>query len=194
MAKDDYILLKTERDEESAERWKTANEIRNSGGSVSDRLLRFFRENVGKPVTGEELRYVADGAQSWPRRVRELRTEEGWPVRTRNTGRPDLDQGEYILEEDKQDEPHDRNIPDTVRVKVLDRDEHECRNCGAGYEDFRRNPDDPRNKLEIHHARPHVEGGENNPDNLVTLCNVCHDEVHRTDRLEDPDELSEWLG
>jgi DNA (cytosine-5)-methyltransferase 1 len=193
MSSDDYILLKTERDEESAERWQTANEIRNSGGSISDRLLQFFRENVGEPVTGEELRYVADGAQSWPRRVRELRTEEGWPIRTRNTGRPDLDQGEYILEEDKQDEPHDRHIPDMVRTNVLDRDEHQCRNCSWDYDDQTENPDDPRTKLEVHHARPHVEGGENDPDNLITLCNVCHEEVHRTDKLEDPDLLREWL-
>jgi len=193
MAEDDYILLSTERDGESPERWKTANKVRNSGDSVSERLLRFFRENVGKPVTGEELRYVAKGAQSWPKRVRELRTEEGWPVRTRNTGRPDLGQGEYILEEDKQDEPHDRNIPDRVRVKVLERDERKCLNCGAGYEDFRRNADTLRNRLEVHHTRPHVEGGENNPDNLVTLCNVCHDEVHRKDLSEDSSEVAARL-
>lgn len=193
MSSDDYILLKTERDEEGAERWQMANEIRNSGGSISDRLLQFFRENVGQSVTGEELRYVADGAQSWPRRVRELRTEEGWPIRTRNTGRPDLDQGEYVLEEDEQDEPHDRHIPDAVRTKALDRDDHQCRNCGWRYADRSENPDDPRTKLEVHHARSHVEGGENDSDNLVTLCNVCHDEVHRTDELEAPNSLRDWL-
>ncbi|WP_263788952.1 DNA (cytosine-5-)-methyltransferase [Salinibacter grassmerensis] len=193
MARDDYILLDTERDEEAAERWKTANKIRNMDGSLQDRLLKFFRENVGEPVTGEELRYVANGAQSWPRRVRELRTEEGWPVRTRNTGRPDLEQGEYILEEDRQDEPHDRDVQDMVRSKVLDRDGHECRKCGWDYVRGEKNPHGPRTKLEVHHTRPHVEGGENNADNLVTLCNVCHDEVHRTNRLEDPDELQDWL-
>ena len=193
MSRDDYILLNTERDEEGAERWQLANEIRNSGGSIRDRLLRFFRENVGTAVTGEELRYVSNEAQSWPRRVRELRTEEGWPIRTPHTGRPDLEQGEYILEEDEQDEPHDRHIPDAVRAKALDRDDHQCRNCGWSYDDRTENPDDPRTKLEIHHARPHVEGGENDVDNLVTLCNVCHDEVHRTDELEEPDALFDWL-
>jgi DNA (cytosine-5)-methyltransferase 1 len=194
MARDDYILLETERDEEAAERWQTANRIRNSGGSVQDRLLKFFRENVGEPITGEELRYVANGAQSWPRRVRELRTEEGWPVRTRNTGRPDLNRGEYILEEDKQDEPHDRNIPDKVRSDVLDRDGHQCRKCGWDYGRGKKNPHGPRSKLEVHHARPHIESGENDKDNLVTLCNVCHDEVHRRDQLEDPGKLQDWLG
>ena len=161
---------------------------------MQDRLLKFFRENVGEPITGEELRYVANGAQSWPRRVRELRTEEGWPVRTRNTGRPDLNRGEYILEEDKQDEPHDRNIPDKVRSDVLDRDGHQCRKCGWDYARGKKNPHGPRSKLEVHHARPHIEGGENDKDNLVTLCNVCHDEVHRRDQLEDPDKLQDWLG
>jgi site-specific DNA-cytosine methylase len=192
MATDDYILLSTERDEEAAERWQTANKIRNDGGSMKDRLLKYLRHYVGEPVTGEELKYVANGKQSWPRRVRELRTEAGWPIRTYNTGRPDLEVGEYILEEDKQSEPHDRDIPDMIRSKVLDRDDQQCRNCGWDYSND--NPGDPRSMLEVHHARPHVEGGENDPDNLVTLCNVCHDEVHRQDELEDPDNLKDWLN
>lgn len=78
MKPDDYILV-GEQDRDAAHRWHVANEIRRGGTSIQDRLLAYLRENVGKPVTGEELRYVAD-AQSWPRRTRELRTEEGWPL------------------------------------------------------------------------------------------------------------------
>ncbi|WP_139153108.1 HNH endonuclease, partial [Enterobacter kobei] len=33
--------------------------------------------------------------------------------------------------------------------------------------------------LELHHIEHHADGGENTLDNLITLCNVCHDEVHR---------------
>lgn len=178
MNADDYILL-GEQDREAAHRWNVANDIRKESTSVRDRLLKYLRANVAQPVTGEELRYVARGAQSWPRRVRELRTEEGWPVATRNSGRPDLEVGVYVLEADRQSEPHDRHIPDVVRVKVLERDEYRCQCCNWHPSD--RVAGDRRSLLELHHIEHHAEGGSNDPDNLATLCNVHHDEVHRQD-------------
>ncbi|WP_323985578.1 HNH endonuclease [Klebsiella aerogenes] len=36
----------------------------------------------------------------------------------------------------------------------------------------------PRTFLELHHIEHHADGGENTLENLITLCNVCHDEVH----------------
>ncbi|MCF7928543.1 MAG: HNH endonuclease [Spirochaetales bacterium] len=56
------------------------------------------------------------------------------------------------------------------------RDGYTCTRCGWNYS--RWNPSDPR-FLEIHHIKPHREGGASTPENLVTLCNVCHDEIHR---------------
>ncbi|MEM7494760.1 MAG: HNH endonuclease [Myxococcota bacterium] len=32
--------------------------------------------------------------------------------------------------------------------------------------------------LEPHHKKRHKEGGGNTPENLITLCNPCHDVVH----------------
>ena len=176
MRSDDYILV-GEQDREAAHRWNVANDIRKMNVAVRDRLLLFLRQNVGKPVTGEELRYVARGATEWARRVRELRTQEGWSVVTRNSGRPDLDVGVYVLEADRQSPAHDRDIPDKVRVAVLERDNFQCRCCGWGQAG--RRAGDPRTLLELHHVEHHVEGGSNEADNLVTLCNVDHDEVHR---------------
>lgn len=37
---------------------------------------------------------------------------------------------------------------------------------------------DPRH-LKLHHVNPHVKGGANVVENLVVLCTVCHDVVHR---------------
>jgi hypothetical protein len=40
-------------------------------------------------------------------------------------------------------------------------------------------PDDPRKMLELHHKKHHKDKGENTVDNLETVCNVHHDEIHR---------------
>lgn len=137
----------------------------------------YLRKNVGRPVSGEELCYLANDSKEWARRTRELRTEEGWPIATKNSGRPEIEVGAYLLEEDRQAEVHDRKIPDPVRVALLERDHHTCRNCGWAH--ARKIANDPRTFLELHHIEHHAEGGENSLANLITLCNACHDEVHR---------------
>ena len=174
---DSYILLKEDPDREAAHRWHTANRIRKSKRAVKDKILEYLRLNVGSMVSGEELQYLAPSRTEWARRARELRTEDGWPVVTRNSGRPDLPVGFYLLEEDRQAQPHDRAISDPVRVKVLERDGHACRSCGWSY--GRRTPGDPRQMLELHHMEHHRDGGSNEVGNLITLCNSCHKEVHR---------------
>jgi len=73
----DYILLSVKQDRDAAHRWFLANDIRRSKLSARNKLLKFFKQNIGKEVTGEELRYVAKDSTEWARRVRELRTEYG---------------------------------------------------------------------------------------------------------------------
>lgn len=177
MKPDQYALMKTEADRDAAHRWNVLNEIRRRNEAVKDKLLEYMRLNVGRPVSGEELIYLAKGRKEWTRRMRELRTEEGWPIATKISGRPDLAVGEYLLEEDRQAEEHDRHIPDTVRVEVLERDGYRCTVCG--WDRTMLAPGDPRKILELHHRMAHVAGGANTVDNLVTLCNVHHDEEHR---------------
>lgn len=189
MDSDDYILV-GEQDRDAAHRWNLANDIRKRDSSVQNRLLEYLRANVGQPVTGEELKYIAKRAQSWPRRTRELRTEEGWPVATRNSGRPELPVGVYILEADRQASPHDRSIPDSARVEVLERDDFQCQCCG--WNTSNRKDEDPRSLLEIHHIEHHAKGGSNKPANLITLCNIHHDEVHRKE-LDNKSVFFEWL-
>lgn len=80
---DVYALMTTEQDREAALRWNEANVLRRSKLSTKDKILTYLRKNVGRPVTGEELRYLANDSKEWARRTRELRTEEGWPIATR---------------------------------------------------------------------------------------------------------------
>ena len=86
---DQYVLLSTEQDRDAAFRWRTLNDLRKRKGGVKSKIIDYLRANTGWAVTGEELRYLAKDASEWARRVRELRTEEGWPVRNppnRSTG------------------------------------------------------------------------------------------------------------
>lgn len=183
MRPEQYLLLEDRRDLEAAHRWQVANKIRRQKKlSVKRKLLEYFRQNIGKPITSEELRYLANDRSEWARRTRELRTEEGWPITTRFNGNPHLPIGVYVLAEDRQAPKHDRHIKEIVRREVMKRDNYSCRWQGCGWNKSLYDVD-PR-FLEIHHIEQHVHGGRNDPDNLVTLCNLHHDEVHRTNKLE----------
>lgn len=192
MKADDYVLMEDRQDRDAAHRWHTAMNIRSRKNiSVQNRILEFLQANIGLPVTGEELRYVAGDKTEWARRVRELRTEQGWPVVTRSSGRPDLKVGVYLLESNRQSPAHDRVIPDAVRSEVLRRDRYTCRRCGWNHDEANRS--DPRH-LELHHIVAHRARGENSAENLITLCTVCHDQWHRIERQGDRAEFSRFLA
>ena len=180
MRPDQYMLVEDRQDRDAAHRWNMANQIRRSTAGARDKILRYFRANVGKQITSEELRYVAN-ISDWPRRARELRTEDGWPIVTRFTGDPTLPAGIYVLERDEQAPAHDRHIPEIVRREVMQRDNWSCRWRGCGWpHGF---PAQDHRFLEAHHRIHHAARGPNTPENLVTLCNLHHDETHRTGLL-----------
>ncbi len=180
MKPDDYILASDYQDKEAAFRWQFANGIRKKKTSIQEKVIEFMRKNVGNQINGEELRYVANDKSEWARRVRELRTEQGWPILTKASGRPDLPVGVYVLESERQSPPHDRDISDPVRNVVLRRDNYHCIKCDWHHELWNRS--DPRH-LELHHKIHHADGGENTAENLITVCTICHDEIHRNERI-----------
>jgi RRXRR protein/HNH endonuclease len=57
-----------------------------------------------------------------------------------------------------------------VREYVLFRDGHRCQWCKGKSKD---------KILNVHHIESRKTGG-NSPDNLITLCETCHDLIHRT--------------
>ena len=177
MRPDEYLLASLDQDRDAAYRWRVANQIRQQRGvSTRDKILNYLKENVGKNISGEELRYVANNATEWGRRTRELRTEFGWSISTQSTGRPDLPVGIYVLESTRQLPTHDRRISDEIRRITLRRDGYKCQRCGWSHEEW--NSSDARH-LEAHHQVAHASGGANTAENLITLCNVCHDVVHK---------------
>ncbi len=175
LGSNDYMLVDPAQDRDSAYRWNIANQIRRGPEGGQSKILKYLRANVGSAVTGEELSYVAQSSE-WARRVRELRTEEGWPISTKMSGNPSLPVGVYVLEVDRQAPAHDRHISDAVRRHAMQRDGYACRNCGWSHGLW--NSSDPR-FLELHHKKHHADGGSNELENLVTLCNVCHDQLHK---------------
>jgi hypothetical protein len=172
----EYMLVVADPDSDAARRWHVANRIRRMEGGARDRLLAFLQENVGRVVTSEELAYVARDAREFGRRTRELRTEHGYAIATRFTGRPDLGMGQYVLESvERVAEPHDRHISEEIQKEVYRRDANTCCSCGWDRSQWTRT--DPR-FLELHHVQHHADRGPNTAENLVVLCSRCHDEVH----------------
>lgn len=59
----------------------------------------------------------------------------------------------------------DKFISQKIREEVIKRDKFACQKCsfkGSSQE------------LEVHHIKMRVNGGENNHENLITLCSICH--------------------
>jgi len=56
---------------------------------------------------------------------------------------------------------------ENIKSYVLSRDKHNCFfNCKNSH------------KLEVHHIKFRSQGGTDNPNNLITLCDKCHKKVH----------------
>ncbi len=178
MSPSDYILTTDIQNKESAYLNNVALDLRKRQSGGKQKILDFLLSNVGKAVSGETLRYIANDSKEWARRVRELRTEDGWDIRTKHNGSPDLPVGMYVLVSDVQSDVVKRDVPKVLRNKVVRRDNQTCTTCGwnkrnSARGDFR--------FLEVHHEVPLHQGGSNDIDNLTTLCNRCHDRIHKHD-------------
>lgn len=121
-----------------------------------------------------ELREVAGEITEWARRVRELRTEEGYLILTHND-RSDLRPGEYVLLDPAPQPAFARDISKEVRALVLDRNGYMCQSCGAGAGEP--HPYDPtrRVRLQIGHRVDKSQGGTDDPSNLFAQCSICNE-------------------
>ena len=55
------------------------------------------------------------------------------------------------------------HISDVLELEILMRDLFTCRRCGS------------KDNLSVHHITPRKLGGTNNPKELLTMCDPCHD-------------------
>jgi hypothetical protein len=120
------------------------------------------------------LREASGNASEWGRRVRELRTEEGYQILTHND-RSDLKPGQYLLLEPKPVPAFERGISKETRAFVLDRNGFTCQMCGAVAGEP--HPTDPTRKtrLQIGHIIDKSMGGGDDPTNLRAICSVCNE-------------------
>lgn len=58
-----------------------------------------------------------------------------------------------------------------IRQRVLDRDGHACRFCDMTEEEHQ---EQHNQGLHAHHVLPRDAGGEDHPNNLITVCTACH--------------------
>lgn len=184
-----YVLTALEPDAARAERWATMNAIRRGPGGDKKKALALFQAYPEQILTTAQLKYVMKSGEM--RRVRDLRLEDGWRVFTKNTGRPDLKQTQYILVDPDPIPEHDRQITDAIYSKVLKRDGHRCQKADCGWTPTERVPGDKKQYIELHHVTWHSQKGENNLSNLIALCNVHHRDLHR--EKIGPDQFEAWL-
>lgn len=143
-------------------------------GGVRGKLRAHFLANLGRVMDSEELRAVADNQSEWARRVRELRTEEGYLILTHND-RSELKPGQYLLENPHPRPVGERAISKETRAFVLDRDGFTCQMCGAVAGEP--HPYDPSRKTRLHlgHVIDKSMGGTDAPANLRAICSVCNE-------------------
>ena len=143
-------------------------------GGARGKLRAHFLANIGRVMDSEELREIAGGQSEWARRVRELRTEEGYLILTHND-RSDLKPGQYLLENPKPQPAFERAISKETRAFVLDRNGFTCQMCGAVAGEP--HPYDPTRKTRLHigHIIDKSKGGSDDPSNLRAICSVCNE-------------------
>ena len=138
------------------------------------KLRAHFLANLGRVIEADELRSVAGHISEWARRIRELRTEEGYLILT-NHDRAELKPGQYLLETAKPQPAFARGISKETRAFVLDRNGFTCQMCGAVAGEP--HPYDPSRKTRLHigHVLDKSLGGSDDANNLKAICSVCNE-------------------
>lgn len=138
------------------------------------RILEYLLANMGRVIEGEELRKASGNISEWARRVRELRTEEGYQILT-NRDLSILKPGQYRLDTNKRMPVLPRSISKETRAYVLERNGYTCQMCGLAAGDP--DPFDPTRtvRLTLGHIIDKSKGGADAPNNLRAVCTNCNE-------------------
>jgi hypothetical protein len=94
-----------------------------------------------------------------------VRSSWRWPSATRSTlVEPTWTQRRPSLAPERVTQ----SVPPAVRRRVLERDGRKCSVPGCRHSQY----------LDLHHVKPRAEGGNHDPEGLVTLCGVHHRAAH----------------
>lgn len=144
------------------------------GNGARARLRVHFLENIGRIMDSDELRNVAGGISEWARRVRELRTEEGYLILTHND-LSELKPGQYVLRTPKPEPAFAREICKETRAFVLDRNGFTCQMCGATAGEPHPYDSTRKTRLHIGHIIDKSMGGTDEASNLRAICSICNE-------------------
>jgi len=143
-------------------------------GGARAKLRAHFLASIGRVMDSKELQAVADNQSEWARRVRELRTEEGYQILTHND-RSDLKPGQYLLETPKPQPAFSRTISKETRAFVLDRNGFTCQMCGAVAGELHPYDSTRKTRLHLGHVIDKSMGGTDDTTNLRAICSVCNE-------------------
>ena len=121
-----------------------------------------------------ELWRIAGNISEWARRVRELRTEEGYQILTHND-RGDLTPGQYLLLDPKPIPAFERGVSKETRAFVLDRNGFICQMCRAVARECHPFDSTRKTRLKIGHIIDKSMGGGDEASNLRAVCSVCNE-------------------
>jgi len=138
------------------------------------KLREHFLSNIHMVMDSDELRKVAGNITEWARRVRELRTEEGYQIQTHND-RSDLKPGQYVLVDPKPQPAFERTISKETRAFVLDRNGFTCQMCGAVAGEPHPYNLSRKTRLHVGHIVDKSQGGADDASNLRALCSLCNE-------------------
>lgn len=142
-------------------------------------ILDYLLANMGRVIEGEELRKASGNVSEWARRVRELRTEDGYQILT-HRDLSELKPGQYRLDTDKRLPIFPRSISKETRAYVLERNGYTCQMCGLAAGD-----PDPFDltrtvRLTLGHIIDKSKGGADTPNNLRAVCTNCNEGLQNT--------------
>lgn len=137
------------------------------------KILIYLLDNVGKPVSTEDLKKASGFRSEYARRVRELRDEFGYDIRSHKDDLS-IPVNHYMLTDSIPTTiSHKRNISNKTRALVLQRDGYTCQSCGAS-SDIPHHVTGKQTMLHVSHIHDKSMGGTDALINLRTLCSVCN--------------------
>jgi hypothetical protein len=145
-----------------------------AGKGARARLRAHFLANIGRIIGSAELIEISGHASEWARRVRELRSEEGYQILTHNDIAT-LKPGQYILKDPKPAPAFERDVSKETRAFVLDRNGFTCQMCGAVAGEQHPYDTARRTRLHIGHVIDKSKGGDDDSSNLRAICSVCNE-------------------
>jgi len=75
-------------------------------------------------------------------------------------------------------------IRPVIMEAIMERDNYQCQDCGAAIPKDR----DKSNHGYLHHIVPLLQGGKDEPANIILLCSSCHSKRHK--RIQEASERS----